>query len=145
MLAARPFDVIEGVERLTAQVVELGIGAMRVEIMGLLEHVGRVLELPSGLCRACRVSRRRCVARKEREHLFELLPRAIEVAGRQCLGRLAAELFGARSGGLLGAACRWRSEYRPHDSTHHSHDSKLVPRHRRFLSPSIWFPRAPVH
>jgi hypothetical protein len=93
VLAGGLFIAIEGVERLSAKVVQLGIGLVPLEVVGLLQRLGRVLELARRRRGAPGIALGRAVVRQRPQDLFELAERAFEIAARQRLLRLLALLF----------------------------------------------------
>ena len=96
VLALRLVVASQDVERLAAQVVNLRIRGVVLEVMGALERGDRVVEL-SGRRRGARgVALGGRVARQQLQHLFQLATRAIEVAAQEIVVRLLAQLFGVR-------------------------------------------------
>src|SRR5581483_1571547 len=96
VLALRPSAAPEREQRLAAQVMQLGIALVALEVVRALERLGGVLEVAGRLRRACGLALRGRVVGRDPQDLFEFAARAIEVAagqGRAGLGAQALDHF----------------------------------------------------
>ena len=83
VLAPRLLVAPEDVERLAAQIVNLGIPGVVLEVMRAVERGDRVVELSGGRRGARGVALRGRVARQLLQHLFELAARLVELPCRR--------------------------------------------------------------
>ena len=104
VLALRLLVAPEREQRLAAQVVQLGIALVTLEMVRAFERLGGVLELAGRLRRARGVALRGRVVGRDLQDLLEFAARAFEVALRQRRVGLGAQAFDL----LLLLRCRRR-------------------------------------